>query len=89
MPWCGDPGFSRRYSERGVPAISPNAQVSWVMETAIRAWFGTLTAAGTNPLPQHDPGKIAVAMTSPSSLTSKVGDLPTGFQFRYSSPESP
>ncbi len=41
----------------GAPCTGPKAHVSAVISISIGVWFGTLTAAGTKPRPQQEPGK--------------------------------
>ena len=78
----------RGYSPRGLATISPKAQLS----KTISMWrslllFGTLTATGTRPRPQQLPGNLVSAINAPVARSTTVisGDLPTGFQFLYSS----
>lgn len=75
----------------GVPSIFPKANVSAIISTLILAVDGTLTATGTKPRPQQDPGKIATSNTAPVSLSRILnsGDLPIGFQPTYCSPALP
>ena len=48
----------------GLPSIFPNAKVSAIISTVMLAVDGTLTATGSKPRPQHDPGKIATSNTT-------------------------
>ena len=80
------------YSPLGEPTISPKAQLSKRISIEMfETLFGTLTATGTRPLPQQLPGNLASATTLPVALsvTTIKGDLPTGFQSRYSSLVAP
>ena len=80
-----------RVYRRGLPLMGSKAQFSWTMETSISEVAGTLTATGTKPRPQHEPGKRAFASSVPAlrSLTVNSGLLPTGSQLLYSSPAAP
>ena len=89
LPIGSRPERSRLGQLRGLPKICPNAQLSCVIAMVRSESAGTLTVAGTKPLPQQLPGKIALAITSPSLMTSNLGDLPTGRHCPYSSPELP
>ncbi len=62
-------------------STSPKAHVLAFIVTAIFASWGTLTAAGPKPSPQH-PVKIALAISVPffESVTVNSGDLPKGCQ---------
>ena len=66
----------------GLPSILPKAQLSTSISILMTAISDTLTATGMKPVPQHVPGKKALASSFPESLSRivKVGDLPIGAQ---------
>ena len=79
------------YQSRGKPMIFPKANVLVVISTLIFKIEGTLTATGTKPRPQQDPGKMATCNNAPvlALLTVNSGDFPIGVQLKYSSPAFP
>ena len=62
--------------------IFPKAQLSSSMSILMSKACGTLTATGTIPTHQVDPGKYAVAISRPFFRLRilKVGDSPVGNQ---------
>ena len=73
---------------RSLPEILPNAKVSMVISTLILKIEGTLTATGTYPRHQVDPGHTATRNNAPvpALITLYSGDFPCGVQLKYSSP---